>query len=181
MRLLALTILMLLSLPILMPEPQSLPEVGKGIGDKLEAPVELPIKSESFSDSSTWSEHTCLSLNIYWESKGESERGMILVAQTTMNRVNSDKKYFPNTVCQVVKQKTGKKCTFNWYCNGKSDIPVEPKQYEKAKIIADKALKGEYNGITKALYFKKCTIVSRFFDKLRYLGREGAHCFFNEH
>ena len=181
MKLLTFLLLVLFSLPILMPKPVY--EVGgyEGTVEGVKAPVGLPIKPESFSDSSTWSEHTCLSLNVYWESKGESERGMILVAQTTMNRVNSDKKYFPNTVCQVVKQRTGKKCTFNWYCNGKSDIPVEPKQYEKAKIIADKALKGEYSKVTRALYFKKCTIVSRFFDKLRYLGREGNHCFFNEH
>ena len=47
MKLLTFTILMLLSLPILMPEPLSTLEVGKGTGEKVEAPVELPMKPQS--------------------------------------------------------------------------------------------------------------------------------------
>lgn len=179
MKLLTFLILMALSLPIMMPEPVY--EVGgyEGTGEKLESLGEKPMTV--IDDSDTWDEHTCLSRAIYFESKGESDRGKILVAQTTINRMNSDKKYFPNTICQLVKQRTGKRCTYSWFCDGKSDRPKDLIQYEKSEIIADKALKGEYSKVTKALYFKRCTIVSRFFDKLKYLGREGNHCFFNEY
>lgn len=179
MRILLFIFLMALSLPIMMTMPRYDLEVGKGtVVDEKESGGSLRMVLD---DSDTWDEHTCLSRAIYFESKGESDRGKILVAQTTINRMNSDKKYFPNTICQVVKQKIGKRCTYSWFCDGKSDKPKDLTQYKKSEIIADKALKGEYSKVTKALYFKKCTIVSRFFDKLKYLGKEGAHCFFDEH
>jgi N-acetylmuramoyl-L-alanine amidase len=46
----------------------------------------------------------CLARNIYYESKGESEKGKIAVGIVTMNR--SQHPEFPNTICGVVKQKT---------------------------------------------------------------------------
>lgn len=172
MRILLFIFLMALSLPIMMPEPVY--EVGgyEGTGEKSRTVVD---------DSDTWDEHTCLSRAIYFESKGESDRGKILVAQTTINRTNSDKKYFPNTICQVVKQRTGRRCTYSWFCDGKSDRPKDLTQYRKSETIATNAINGKYEGITKALYFKRCSVISRFFDKLKYLGREQNHCFFTEH
>ena len=44
----------------------------------------------------------CLALNAYWEARNQSQKGMIGVSQVVMNRVESD--YFPNNVCEVVKQ-----------------------------------------------------------------------------
>jgi spore germination cell wall hydrolase CwlJ-like protein len=46
----------------------------------------------------------CLALNIFYEARGEPEAGMIAVAQVSINRVNDDR--FPNTICDVVKQRT---------------------------------------------------------------------------
>lgn len=48
-------------------------------------------------------ELTCLALNIYFESRGESTAGQYAVAEVTMNRVAS--KYYPDSVCDVVYQK----------------------------------------------------------------------------
>ncbi len=106
---------------------------------------------------------------------------MQLVGQVAINRMNSDARYFPNTLCQVIKYKIGKGCAFEFYCDGRSDRPVEVKRFEKAKKIATRAMNGEFKHLTKSLYFKKCSIVSRFFGKLKYLGREGNHCFYGEH
>ena len=75
----------------------------------------------------------CLALNAYWEARNQSHKGMIGVSQVVMNRVESE--YFPNTVCEVVKQGPTRqswkdpevripvrnRCQFSWYCDGKAD------------------------------------------------------------
>ncbi len=48
-------------------------------------------------------ELTCLSLNVYYEARGESLAGQMAVAEVTMNRVASPR--YPRTVCEVVYQK----------------------------------------------------------------------------
>ena len=91
----------------------------------------------------------CLALNVYHEAKNQSFIGQVAVAQVVMNRVK-DKRY-PNTVCEVVKQgQTYKwkpsfpiknRCQFSWYCDGKSDKPMEIKAWEDAMHVAN----GVYN------------------------------------
>ena len=43
-----------------------------------------------------------MSKNIYFEAAIESPAGKIAVGQVVLNRINS--KYYPDTVCEVVKQ-----------------------------------------------------------------------------
>ena len=64
----------------------------------------------------------CLAENIYFEARNEPIEGQYAVAFVTMNRVNST--YFPDTICDVVKQKTKVEsignqrvvCQFSWWC-----------------------------------------------------------------
>jgi|688.fasta_scaffold618780_1 spore germination cell wall hydrolase CwlJ-like protein len=56
----------------------------------------------------------CLAINMYREAGIEKEDGIIAVGLVTMNRVKSG--VFPQTVCQVVKQKTRSTCQFSWNC-----------------------------------------------------------------
>ena len=91
----------------------------------------------------------CLTLAIYHEAKNQSMLGQIAVGQVVLNRVKS--KYFPNNVCDVVKQgqtyKNGKmvlhKCQFSFWCDGKKD-EVDPsnKQWIIASDYADIVLSG---------------------------------------
>lgn len=60
----------------------------------------------------------CLAENIYFESAKEPRKGQLAVAFVTLNRVNSGK--FPNTICEVVKQRDSSVCQFSWYCESKS-------------------------------------------------------------
>jgi N-acetylmuramoyl-L-alanine amidase len=48
-------------------------------------------------------EVTCLAHNIYHEARGESTKGKIFLAFSTLNRVAHDN--YPDTVCKVVHQK----------------------------------------------------------------------------
>ena len=90
----------------------------------------------------------CLSLNVYHEAKNQSLVGQAAVAEVVMNRV-ADSRY-PNTVCEVVKQGPHRpswkdpnkehpvrhKCQFSWYCDGKSDNPIDDIHWKRAKEIA---------------------------------------------
>ena len=85
---------------------------------------------------------SCLQQNIYFESRGESDVGQIATAWVTINRVHSG--YYPNTVCEVVKQAVTRnghpvrhKCQFSWYCDGKSDKPKEIEAWLFAGELAE--------------------------------------------
>jgi spore germination cell wall hydrolase CwlJ-like protein len=78
----------------------------------------------------------CLSMNIYFEARGEPIAGQVAVAQVTMNRVASPK--YPDTVCEVVYQHK----QFSWYWDGKSDIPLNEKAWERAQMVAKGVLAG---------------------------------------
>jgi N-acetylmuramoyl-L-alanine amidase len=68
---------------------------------------------------------SCLASNIYFEARSEPKTGQIAVAFVTLNRVDSPN--FPDTICDVVKQKSrvtsiGDRkivCQFSWYCESK--------------------------------------------------------------
>lgn len=73
----------------------------------------------------------CLAKNMYFEARGEGQRGQDAVAFVTINRVKSNK--YPNTACDVVYQaRTNSRgvplrnqCQFSWYCDGKVDTVTE--------------------------------------------------------
>jgi len=83
----------------------------------------------------------CLALNSYYEARNQSLAGQIAVAQVVLNRVNSSK--FPDTICEVIYQgptytnwkgnemPVRNMCHFSWWCDGKSDIPVDVRTYHK--------------------------------------------------
>ena len=86
-----------------------------------------------FADSST-AERKCLALNIYFESRGESQVGQEFIGWVTLNRVLNTE--FPNDICAVVWQDG----QFSWTKDGKSDKPAEPAAWATAQAIADQLL-----------------------------------------
>lgn len=102
----------------------------------------------------------CLAENIYYESKSEDIQGQFAVASVTINRANDDN--FPDTVCDVIKQKAVSRntkkivCAFSWYCENNrqgKEIPVKNRdgstnqqvvdQFQVASIVALQALYGD--------------------------------------
>ena len=88
----------------------------------------------------------CLIKNIYFEARGEPEKGQLAVAYVTLNRMFDEQ--YPNSICEVVKQaiitSSGlpkrHKCQFSWYCDGKSDTMFDEEAIKKAEETAIKAL-----------------------------------------
>lgn len=178
---LVLWLILLLAIPLEAPTIKIQEESGASLGYPTgvvqEALVGLPMKAETkaaVAYSDTWDEHACLAHNIYFEARGEGDIGMKLIAQVTLNRVKSKKKYMKNTICEVVKTKG----SFQWYSDGKSDRPTEHKAWERAKVIATRAMNGEFKNLTSSTYFKVCDYESGFFNKLKLLHRYRRHCFY---
>jgi spore germination cell wall hydrolase CwlJ-like protein len=113
----------------------------------------------------------CLSKVAYFESKGESDAGMLAVIHTTLNRVKDVR--FPKTVCGVVYQKS----QYSWT---KHNPKIKEKeQYERAKRLSQEVVDGKHIDNTRnALYFVHVKINRNWLEKLTYTCTIGNHKFF---
>ena len=94
----------------------------------------------------------CLAEAIYFEARNEPIEGQRAVAAAILNRLRSPE--FPHTVCDVVHQPAAAGCQFSWYCDGRSNVPTEPKAWALAQRLADEMLVGPYKDATGgAVYF----------------------------
>lgn len=91
----------------------------------------------------------CLSEALYFEARGESVKGQFAVAEVIMNRVASAS--YPNSVCGVVKQGTGRKhgCQFSYSCDGRKEVINEPAAYVSVGKIAKLMVDGADRPLTK--------------------------------
>ena len=113
----------------------------------------------------------CLSKAAYHEAKGESDKGMLAVIHTTLNRVKDNR--FPKTVCGVVYQKS----QYSWT---KYNPKVkEQEQYARAERLAKEVIDGKHKDNTYgALYFVHVKINRNWLEKLTYTCTIGNHKFF---
>lgn len=157
-------------------------------------PVELSERDRSRVNGFEKSEHLCLSLNVYHESRSDNLAGRIGVADVVLNRVEST--LFPDTICGVVHQAKTRvnwkgnvvpvrgMCHFSWYCDGLSDEPLEEGAWEDAQIVADLALNGGWRGISEGATHYHATYVEPNWINDRgmvVVGRIGQHKFYRWH
>jgi spore germination cell wall hydrolase CwlJ-like protein len=102
-----------------------------------------PAERLGLTDATRGKQERCLTNAIYFESRGEPERGQMAVAQVVMNRVFSP--YYPLTVCGVVYQNAHKRnaCQFTFACDNVRDVVTEPEAWERAKRISRDILDGK--------------------------------------
>jgi len=72
----------------------------------------------------------CIALAVYFEARNQPIEGQFAVAHVIQNRTKSPR--WPDTPCKVVYQHK----QFSFFSDGKSDIPLEPKAWDRAKKIA---------------------------------------------
>ncbi|WP_292293385.1 cell wall hydrolase [Marivita sp.] len=84
----------------------------------------------------------CLAEALYFEARGETVKGQFAVAEVIMNRVKSGR--FPDSICGVIKQGTGKKyqCQFTYTCDGIPERVSEPRAWERVGKVARAILDG---------------------------------------
>ena len=119
-------------------------------------------------------EEVCLAENIYFEARGESHKGQVAVANATMNRVGSDS--FPSSICKVVYQPN----QFSW-TRKKEIIIEEPEAYQKAELIASKALAQQLPKVvgTADHYYAEWVDPPEWSKKMKYVGKVGQHLYFD--
>ena len=119
----------------------------------------------------------CLAKNVYYEAGGESDKGKAAVAHVTLNRANSP--LFPDSVCNVVYQKSRGVCQFSWVCMRKAQPRKHTDTWAESLRIAREALKGEVRDPTYGALFFHAVYVkpvwSRTFKKTI---RIGNHIFY---
>lgn len=88
----------------------------------------------------------CLALTVFYEARGEPEKGMYAVAEVVVNRANERNL----TICEAVQEKD----QFSWIRRWDGKIPNEKPGWSKAVLIAHTTLDtGGHNITNGATYF----------------------------
>ena len=124
-------------------------------------------------------EWTCLAEALYFEARGEKVVGQFAVAEVILNRVDSPK--FPNTVCTVVDQGSGRKhaCQFSYRCDGVHENIPKNNNYDRAGKIADIMIKDGLRQLVGGATFYHSTSVEPFWSSKFYeTTKIGKHKFY---
>jgi len=122
----------------------------------------------------------CLAEAIYFESRGETKRGQIAVAQVIVNRVFSG--YYPQDVCGTVYQNAHRHlaCQFTFACDDVRDVVREPDMWVQAKEIAADMLDGKLwlTSVGRATHYHAYWVHPSWVREMRKLDRIGVHTFY---
>ena len=131
----------------------------------------------------------CLAQNIYFEAGNQPLAGKIAVAQVVLNRLEHSS--YPSTICGVVYQAKWKEnwkgnqmpvrnqCQFSWFCDGKSDDPLDTKTWLLSLEVARDVVDGFYGDITEgATHYHSVYVNPYWADSLNETVRINAHIFY---
>ena len=127
------------------------------------------------------SEWECLSEALYFEARGESVKGQFAVAEVILNRVDNPR--YPNTVCKVVNQGTGRKfaCQFTYTCDGYKEIISEPQAYTRVGKVAQLMIGGAPRDLTKgATHYHTRAVSPKWSRKFPRTATIGVHHFYRQ-
>lgn len=104
--------------------------------DLAHAWVNSPLPSSARSKG----EMKCLATAIYFEARGEPERGQLAVAQVVINRLKNPA--YPKTICGVVYQNKNmrNRCQFSFACDGIKDRITDAGSWNEAQALAKKVV-----------------------------------------
>lgn len=121
----------------------------------------------------------CLAEALYFEARGESVKGQFAVAEVIMNRVDSPR--FPDTVCGVIHQGTGRKyqCQFTFTCDGHAEVIANPQAFERVGKVAKLILSGAPRALTDgATYYHTNAVAPKWSRKFARTTTIGVHHFY---
>jgi spore germination cell wall hydrolase CwlJ-like protein len=122
----------------------------------------------------------CLANAIYFEARGEVERGQMAVAQVILNRAFSG--YYPGNVCDVVYQNAHRHlaCQFTFACDNHKDVVRDQPRWEIADRIASEALDGKFwlPEVGKATHYHATYVNPWWVRTMTKHTRLGVHIFY---
>ena len=135
----------------------------------------------SLIDEDQWRhEQRCLAQAIYFEARGESEKGQAAVAQVVLNRVSSG--LYPSTICGVVFQNRQHyhACQFSFACEGRSLRITEADAWQRAEHIAAAVTTGKtyVADVGDATHYHALYVHPYWARRLERTDRIGHHVFY---
>lgn len=121
----------------------------------------------------------CLSEALYFEARGERNKGLFAVAEVILNRVDSPR--YPDTVCGVVNQGMGRRngCQFSFICDGRPEEVKNQSAWERVGKVARAMLDGAPRALTDgALYYHTKSVSPRWSASLLRTASIGVHHFY---
>ncbi|WP_261967802.1 cell wall hydrolase [Prosthecodimorpha staleyi] len=112
------------------------PGAKASVGPKLPANMHAWAYGDLPAGADDQRQQKCLAEAIYFESRGENERGQAAVAQVVLNRLRNPA--YPKRICDVVYQNARwfGRCQFSFACDGRPEEVNEPEAWDKAVEIA---------------------------------------------
>ncbi|UWQ92637.1 cell wall hydrolase [Aliisedimentitalea scapharcae] len=123
--------------------------------------------------------YACLAEALYFEARGETVKGQFAVAEVIMNRVKSDK--FPNSLCSVIRQGTGRKyqCQFTYTCDGHKEVIAEKQAYMRVSKVARAVIDGVGSDLVDgATYYHTTAVRPRWSKTFKRTAQIGVHLFY---
>ncbi len=128
------------------------------------------------------SETKCLATAIYFEARGEPERGQIAVAQVVLNRLKNPA--YPNTICAVVYQNKNKRhaCQFSFACDGIPDRITNRTAWTASQALATKILNDDrtmfLSDVGAATHYHANYVRPRWARAMKKVDKIGRHIFY---
>ncbi|WP_289041788.1 cell wall hydrolase [uncultured Aliiroseovarius sp.] len=124
-------------------------------------------------------EWRCMTEALYFEARGETLKGQFAVAEVILNRVDNPR--YPNSVCGVIKQGTGRKfaCQFTFTCDGRPEVINEPASFARLGKIARAMLDGTERALTGgATHYHTSAVAPVWAKRLTHTTKIGIHRFY---
>lgn len=124
-------------------------------------------------------EWRCLTEALYFEARGETIKGQFAVAEVIMNRVDHPR--YPNSVCGVINQGTGRKyaCQFTFTCDGRPEVIHEPAMLARLGKVARAVIDGTERPLTDgATHYHTSAVVPAWASRLTRTVKIGVHRFY---
>ena len=168
------------AIPQAQPIPAQAAPTIKELTDREQPVAASPAKRLHLSGAARAKQAACLAKAIYFESRGETLRGQIGVAQVILNRVFI--RFYPDTICDVVYQNARRRhaCQFSFACDGKREKIQDQYAWSVANYVAALALDGRVwdREIGKATHYHAFWVNPSWVNEMHKLATHGVHTFY---
>lgn len=123
----------------------------------------------------------CLAEALYFEARGETVEGLFAVGEVILNRVDSGN--YPNSVCAVINEGTGRKyaCQFTYTCDGRPDRISEAGAFNRVGKVARLLIDGAPRRLTDgATHYHTKAVSPSWANRYPRTAAIGSHLFYRQ-